>query len=96
LAVGDDRERLERRGRHAEPIGPEVGGDVRGLLRRGDELPVVAVVREAKPRARVPLGELGERNVDLLRRRADGLRQLGSRHRLLGDEQHGLDRARDV
>ncbi|MEA2611469.1 MAG: segregation and condensation protein, partial [Chloroflexota bacterium] len=47
LAVGDDREGLERRGRQAHRIGPDVAGDQRTGLGRRDELHPVTRQDEA-------------------------------------------------
>jgi hypothetical protein len=47
LAVGDDRERLERRRGEADGVGPDVPGDERAALGRGRELDPVTVDEEA-------------------------------------------------
>ena len=51
-----------------------------------------AVVRETQPGALIGRGELRERVVDLLRRRADDAGELGPRHGLLGHEEDAFDR----
>ena len=52
LAVGDDRQRLERRRRQADRVGADVAGDQRAALGRGRELDPVAVDQQADAAAR--------------------------------------------
>ena len=90
LAVRDDRERFECRRREPQPVSAEIGRDVRGHLGGGRDLPIVALVLEAKPGAAVPLLELGERLGHGLAAGPDRLRELRAADRLLGDEQDRL------
>ena len=69
---------------------------MRGMLGRGHELPVVAIVREAEAGALIRRAELRERVVDLFRGRADDARELGPRDGLLGHEENAFDRVRQA
>ena len=71
LAVGDDRERLERRRREADGVRADVAGDERAGVRRRDQLDAVARQDEPDPAARAarPRGRRGARRPSRGRRR---------------------------
>ena len=91
LAVGHDREGLERRRRQPDGVGADVAGDERATLRRGRQLDPVAV--DQQPDAAVAQRDLevAEPGVDGRPVRAGEGADLAPRQRLLGDEQEGLE-----
>ena len=91
LAVGDDRQRLERCRRQPDRVGADVARDERAAFGRGRELDPVAV--DQQPDAAVPQRhlEVAEPGVDGRPVRAGERRDLAARQRLLGDEQEGLE-----
>ena len=92
LAIGDDRQRLERRGRQADALGADVSRDQRPGLGRGRELDLLARRRPAgrRDRAAPPPGRPAAR-----RRRPGRCRRACAisrrRQRPLGDEQQRLE-----
>ena len=92
LAVGHDRQRLERRGRQPDRLGPDVPGDEGAAIGRGRELDPVAVDQQPDAAVTERHLEVAEPGVDGRPVRAGERRDLAPRQRLLGDEQQGLER----
>ena len=91
LAVGDDRERLERGRRQADRVGADVAGDQRAGLGRRDELDPVAVDDEADAALGEAHLEVAEARVDRRPIDAGERRDLAPGERPLGDEQQRLE-----
>ena len=92
LAVGDDRERLERRRRQPDRVRADVARDQRAGLGRGRELDPVAVDSTSRmPRPRQRDLEVAEPGVDGFAVGAGERRDLAPRQRPLGDEQERLE-----
>ena len=91
LAVGDDRERLERGRREADGVDADVAGDQRAGVGRRDELDAVARQHEPDP-------AIGQRDLEVAEALVDGRaidagerRDLPPGQRALRDEQEGLE-----
>ena len=92
LAVGHDRQRLERRGRQAHRLGPDVSGDQGTAIGRGRELDPVAIDQQPDAAVTQRHLEVAEPGVDG-RPVGPGERcDLAPRQRLLGHEQQGFER----
>ena len=92
LAVGHDRQRLERRGRQADRLGPDVSRDQGAAIGRGRELDPVAIDQQPDAAVTQRHLEVAEPGVDGRPVRAGERRDLAARQRLLGHEQQGLER----
>ena len=92
LAVGDDRERLERGRREADRVHADVAGDQRAGVRRGDELDAVAATGRAGSRGRRGATSRSPSRASTVARStpASG-RDLAPGERPLGDEQERLE-----
>ncbi len=91
LAIGDDRERLESRGRELDRLDPNVPGDERAGIGGSRELDAVAGEDEADPARREARLEIAEACIDGLAVDAREGRDLAPRQGPLGDEQESLE-----
>ena len=90
LAVGDDRQRLERRRRQADGIGADVAGDERAALGRRGQLDPVAVDEQADPAVAERDLQVAEPGVHGRPVHAGQGGDLAPSERPLGDEQERL------